>query len=467
MARYNQEWDDIGRNIENIIDRAVNSQDYQKLNQTIRQAVETAVDLGTDAVKRATRPPKRPIVEEAEPRNGYRRVCWEDQEPTYRDRQTNFRQDREPTLIYRDYQRHVVKESQNLPVLYGKTGGKTAGGIIKIVSGALVGSASIVGAIGSLVLILTEGTALPLVMSLGALGGGAGLMVNGIETLGRISRFGAYRRALGAKTHCALEKLSGVVGKNERFVRRELQKMIKQGYFLQGHLDKEGQNLITSNETYRHFEQSRLALEERQKQEQQQKRLAEETERRAEQERRRENQSAENQSKESQREAEVQSKQGQAAYPKEVQEVLDRGNAFIAEIRQCNDLIPGEEISEKISRMELIVQRIFLRAEEHPEIVPDLKKLMQYYLPMTVKLLKAYADMDAQPVQGQTIQNSKREIEATLDTLNQAFEKLLDSVFQETALDVSSDISVLNTLLAQEGLVEDDIMKAKRSNPNR
>ena len=149
-----------------------------------------------------------------------------------------------------------------------------------------------------------------------------------------------------------------------------------------------------------------------------------------------------------------------------MQEVLDRGNAFIAEIRRCNDAIPGEEISGKISRMELLVRRIFDRAQAHPEIVPDLKKLMDYYLPMTVKLLKAYAEMDAQPVQGDTIQTSKREIEATLDTLNLAFEKLLDDLFQDTAMDVSSDISVLNTLLAQEGLTEDEFSKLKKRENN-
>ena len=110
----------------------------------------------------------------------------------------------------------------------------------------------------------------------------------------------------------------------------------------------------------------------------------------------------------------------------------------------------------------MIVQRIFERAEAHPEIVPDLKKLMDYYLPMTVKLLNAYADMDRQPVQGKTIQSSKREIEATLDTLNTAFEKLLDSIFKATALDVSSDITVLQTLLAQEGLTEDEFAKLKK-----
>ena len=50
--------------------------------------------------------------------------------------------------------------------------------------------------------------------------------------------------------------------------------------------------------------------------------------------------------------------------------------------------------------------------------------------------------------------NSKKEIEDTLDTLNIAFEKLLDDLFQETAWDVSSDISVLKTMLAQEGLTK-------------
>ena len=72
---------------------------------------------------------------------------------------------------------------------------------------------------------------------------------------------------------------------------------------------------------------------------------------------------------------------------------------------------------------------------------------------------KIFADMDKQPVQGETIRASKQEIDATLDTLNLAFEKLLDSVFQDTAMDVSSDISVLHTLLAQEGLTGDDFKK--------
>ncbi|HCO36844.1 MAG TPA: hypothetical protein DIT11_00265, partial [Ruminococcaceae bacterium] len=74
----------------------------------------------------------------------------------------------------------------------------------------------------------------------------------------------------------------------------------------------------------------------------------------------------------------------------------------------------------------------------------------------------AYEDMDSQPIQGENIASSKKEIEDTIDTLNVAFEKLLDSVFEDTAIDVSSDISVLNTVLAQEGLTEDELTRMRR-----
>ena len=386
MARNRSEWEELGRSIEDIVDRAVNSHDYQKLNQTIRQAVGRAVDLGGSAVQRAR--------EESRSRS-------------------------KPPVV----------EEKDLAVLYGSPNGKTTAGILKIVGGSLLTCVSFVLTVATTVLTLMGGGAASALVPLAGFGGGVGLIVSGIKTLGVVSRFKVYRRTLGQKTCCALEKLARSVGKPEKFVRKELRKMIDQGLFLEGHLDNEQTQLITSHETYRYFEQSRLQLEQRQRQEAARK----------------------------QEEAEA-----PTAHSPQVREVLEKGNAFLREIRRCNDAIPGEEISGKISRMEVIVQKIFQRAETNPEIVPDLKKMMDYYLPMTVKLLGAYADMDAQPIQGQTILNSKREIEQTLDTLNLAFEKLLDELFEDTALDVSSDISVLQTLLAQEGLTEDGFSRMRR-----
>lgn len=390
MAQINLDWEDLGRSIEDIVDRAVSSHDYQKLDQTIRQTVDRVVNIREQTAR-------KPVVKTARTEKA--------QEP-------------------------VTVQKKDLALLYNNTNGKTAGGILKIVGGGILSFFGLILFFSSLLFdMLVSGAValtIPVLTTLGLLAGGGTLIGSGISNLSQVSRFKAYCKQLGQKTVCALEHLARSVGKTEKYVRRDVQKMIRDGYFLEGHLDKEETRLITSNETFRQFEQSRLQLEQRQKEE-------------------------------------AEAKARRAANPPsaQVQEVLDKGNAFLSEIRRCNDAIPGEEISRKIFRMETIVQRIFQRVENHPEIVPDLKKLMNYYLPMTVKLLNAYAEMDAQPVQGETILSSKREIEAALDTLNQAFDKLLDDLFADTALDVSSDISVLQTLLAQEGLTDDGMRSAK------
>ena len=402
------DWDDLGRSIQEAVDKAIGSRNFEKLNQTISDLAGRAADAGAEAVRRG--------VENAS------RAKYE------------FK-------IAKPNPPQPKTQKVQLPNVYAKTGGLTAWAVVRTSVGGIVAAILLFVLLTRLLALAIWGAPL---LGIGSavmaavFVGFTGLMGSGISDLRKLGRFNSYRRALGANTQIALEKLARSVGKPEKFVRREVKRMIGRGLFLEGHLNKEETFLLTTNETYRNFERSRLELEERKRQE------------------------AEEQKLQAAREAARLEQKAASARDAQVQEVLDRGNAFIAQIRSCNDAIPGEEISGKISRMELIVQKIFQRAEQHPEIVPDLKKLMDYYLPMTVKLLTAYADMDAQPVQGETIQASKREIEDTLDTLNLAFEKLLDSVFKDTALDVSSDISVLNTLLAREGLAEDDLSKLQK-----
>ena len=145
----------------------------------------------------------------------------------------------------------------------------------------------------------------------------------------------------------------------------------------------------------------------------------------------------------------------------EQQQLLDRGKAFIALIREGNEAIPDEEISRTLDRIEHVVTAILDAAAENPELIDDLDRLLDYYLPTTVKLLETYRELDSQPIQSDNIVDSKREIEKALDSLSVAFEKLLDSLFRDVATDVSSDITVLRTVLAQEGLTESPFDKAR------
>mgnify|MGYP002869724191 CR=1 FL=1 len=123
-------------------------------------------------------------------------------------------------------------------------------------------------------------------------------------------------------------------------------------------------------------------------------------------------------------------------------------------IRKANDAIPNEEMSNKLYRHESIMNRIFDQVKKRPESAKNLRRLMDYYLPTTEKLLKAYIDLDRQPEAGDNIVKTKREIEETLDVINDAFEKLLDSMFENMAWDISSDISVMRSMMEQDGLME-------------
>ncbi len=133
---------------------------------------------------------------------------------------------------------------------------------------------------------------------------------------------------------------------------------------------------------------------------------------------------------------------------------------FLQQLRRLDEAIPGQEVSEQIARMANTVEQIFGWAKDHPEA--DVRQLMEYYLPMTMKLLETYAGLDALSTEGDNIRSSKRRIEQTLEELNRAYGKLLDDLVARTALDVSSDITVLKAMLTREGLAEDDLTRLCR-----
>lgn len=416
MSENFDELGELGDRIKEIIDTAVSTKDYRQMTEDIKQTVgqtinstlNSAVDTGSEAI-----------------RNGLNSMFGSGNSEYY-NKTKEFEERRRREREQERKKQEEEKAKERMLTLYDRNTGGRMKGMMLAISGGILASGmglgtlvlSIFGTVGHMSSLVLGGTCF---LAAGALAG-VGLLTGGIKKLGKLERFQKYIGTLGTHTYCNFEQLSAAVGKPVKFVKKDVKKMISDGWFRQGHIDAQETCLITSNETYQQYTQTAKALEEKKQEE----------------ERR------------------------QADLSPEVQEVLDKGNEFLDKIHKSNDAIPGVEISAKISRMELIVEKIFERAQKHPEIIPDLKKMMNYYLPMTVKLLDAYEEMDRMPVQGENIKSSKKEIEDTLDTLNQAFEKLLDSVFQDTAWDVSSDISVLHTLLAQEGLTDDDFAKMNK-----
>ena len=145
----------------------------------------------------------------------------------------------------------------------------------------------------------------------------------------------------------------------------------------------------------------------------------------------------------------------------ELDKMISDGNLAIAEMKRLNESIKDEKISRQIDRLEEISGKIFDCVKASPEKLPQIRKFMNYYLPTTLKLLNAYDRMGSKGVSGENISGTMERVENMMGTIVTAFERQLDGLFGDQALDISTDITVLENMMAREGLSDDPIHRTQ------
>ena len=135
----------------------------------------------------------------------------------------------------------------------------------------------------------------------------------------------------------------------------------------------------------------------------------------------------------------------------EIDALVTERDRAVSEMKRLNDAIKDEKISAQIDRLEATTRKIIGVVVEKPEKLPQIRKFMSYFLPTTLKLLNAYDRMDSTGIDGENITATKQRVEAMLDTLCAAFDKQLDALYGDEALDISTDITVMEQMLRQEG----------------
>lgn len=238
----------------------------------------------------------------------------------------------------------------------------------------------------------------------------------------RIKRYKRYLSIIGGRTNCAIKELADYSGLKERYILKDMRRMISIGMFPQGMIDSSRSRLFLTMDGYSEFSA---------KQTQEQPKKSEEP------------------AQEREKEKHFNSKAEQETY-----ETVEAGKAYVHQINDARIKLADPETAGKLLHMEAVVSKIIEYIMNHPDQRGEVRKFIEYYLPTTIKLINAYLEFEHQPVQGENITTAKKEIKVTLDTINNAFENLLDGLFKDVAWDISSDISVLETMLAQEGLTE-------------
>lgn len=237
---------------------------------------------------------------------------------------------------------------------------------------------------------------------------GLGLLVDGIRRQRRAGRFRGYLAMIGEKKSVAISALASATGRPKNKVCADLEDMLDAGLFPSGYLNYGGDRFVLGG-----------GLEDQ---------------------------------PESQATAPAAKAQPQPSK-------ADRGaeNAILDEIRQVNDQVANEKLSAQIDRIGVITAKILEYQKSRPEKAPQLHSFLSYYLPTTLKILRAYGQLESQQIAGENITAAMTRIEGMMDKVVEGFEKQLDQLFQGDTMDITADVDVLEQMLARDGLTGEQL----------
>ena len=230
---------------------------------------------------------------------------------------------------------------------------------------------------------------------------GVAMFCSGMSIDRSLKRYNKYLAVVGDYEAMAVEQLSRTLGYPGDRVEKDLQKMIDKGYF--------------GDEAYLNMELGYLFRSGQADADLKQKRRQEEA--------------------------------AAAPPPKETEEGC---SGILRRIRRANDAIADPGLSAKIDRLETITAKIFRAVEEDPKKRDRIDTFLNYYLPTTQKLLDSYAEFEAAGVEGENLRQAKARIESTMDLIIKGFEHQLDELYKADAMDVDSDIRVMETMLERD-----------------
>ena len=273
-------------------------------------------------------------------------------------------------------------------------------GRLLTVAGAIIAAVFGLGAMTSFLDALSWGGLLysleDIFIPLAFCGGGLCMAWYGLRKGRRLKRYRQYLSLIGRRKSISVTTLAEATGFAPRKIREDLQDMLDDGIFPLGYLDLGSDRLFLTDD----------GIQDRPKEE-----PAEEP-------------------------------------PREV----ERAEAVLTEIRALNDAITDPEMSRKIDRIGEITGNIFAYLREKPDKEGKLRSFLSYYLPTTLKILGSYAQLEAQGVEGENISAAKERIEGMMDKVVEGFEQQLDRLFQDDAMDITSDVAVLERMLEKDGL---------------
>jgi len=151
----------------------------------------------------------------------------------------------------------------------------------------------------------------------------------------------------------------------------------------------------------------------------------------------------------------------------DVDDLLFRGRELITQISAEKKRIPDASLTAKLDQLERQCADIFQAVYNNPKKAPQIRRFMDYYLPTTLKMVTGFRVFGDRNMSGAETIAAKQRIEEALGVVLKGCQKMLDNLYRDDVLDITTDIDVLEQMLKRDGLTESDLsfaaMQAKQA----
>ena len=434
-----REYKEIGKNIESGVREALFNGNWDSLNDAITKSVDTVLDGVGDKLNEKFYTENHKGAKPLSERKGVysegdRTREWEERLRNERASQRREieaeRARREAERVRRQQSREAARGVKKTELGFPFVRVGDVSSTLTIVGGGI--GAGIVGAVllKDVIKLLVVGTIASTSFIMPGLFGClfAGLLTKGILSSKLTKKADRYAKLIGNKGYIEIKNLALLTNQKPKMVVRDLKKMLKKGFFPEGHLDEKNTTFILTDAMFHQYLETKDNYDKG---------------------------GSGNIIDSTAREVDSEFPNLSPEDAAELRQMISSGHTYISKVKELNDIIPGEEVSSKLDRLEGLLNEIFARVKEHPEQMSKMHELMDYYLPTVIKIVEAYSEYDDVSEPGAEIVKAKSDIENTLDTINGALSKLLNNLFKDSVWDVTTDAQVLKTVLAQKGLSED------------
>lgn len=228
-----------------------------------------------------------------------------------------------------------------------------------------------------------------------------------------------FLRELGKNTVIPIRDLASATAQSEEDTVKDLLYMMNHGYFHQARIVENDSLFLLDIDTFKLYKQQSAQLNEKKQEDEVELSISE----------------------------------------KKATQIINTAEKYLNQIDKSKKKIENTVFLNKIEKLNKTIESIVNIIKKYPDKAYVLDKFMDYYLPTTVKLIDSYGEFEVMASDDLKIQNSMKEIDKSITTITDAYEKIKIEMLSDRAMDVKTDIDTMNLLLNQEGLLEDDWSK--------